>query len=355
MSRSLLGNWSHVMIEVAVCAMLCVFCIPANCAGNEMQSGNVVGYRNADHKRGVHVNTLTSVDGDDTRIGDVVHCECEGTELRFNDGQEWRRVRSAMGDDNRIHWFDADSNFCADDYTIPIGAAIQYQVPESSESGLTFSGQVPESFLDGDIGPLFTDGPALNEIRLRPEEVMRIMGYARQTVTNRVFVTNVPPSRFLVRMKDNTIRHAKYDYSRMGIVDMQTGKEILVGSDMVLCFEVETNRDVAVSARLSERQVEELQKAYVREYRQAKDAKEQENAAKGIEAAIFGINAIWKWLVGSVGAVLVGLIVTALWQYAILQLRNLKKRFGLIVIRIKGRRLYRKTMKERERAMRRSS
>ena len=273
---------------------------------------------------------------------------CEVRLRRSNDGNAWRKVYSALADDNAIHWFDVDSNENADEYTVPEGAAIQYDVPDSVEGGLTFSGQVPEKFLDGDMGPLFSDGPALNEIKLRPHEVLKIMKMIPQSVTNKVVITNQPPSRFVVKMKDGSVCHARYDYEKMGIFDALTGRSVSIGSEMVMSFEIETNKDVAVSARMNEQQLKELQKLYVREYRLSKDKKEQENAAKGVEAAIFSMSAVWKWLIATVGAVLIGLIVTALWRRGTLVLGWLKHRIELRIIKWKGRRLYRKTMKERE-------
>lgn len=328
-------------------AAFLIGCAWAICSLADVASGNIVGYANADHKKGVHVNTLVNVGFDETKLGDVVKSNCEGAILRFNDGNTWRKVYSAMADDNEIHWFEVESNDNADEFTVPAGVAIQYEVPSDVEGGLTFSGQVPEKFLEGDMGPLFSDGPALNEIKLRPDEVLKIMGRVPRSVTNRVVVTNQPPSRFLVKMKDGAICHARYDYEQMRIFDAKTGRAISVGSDMVMSFEVETNKDVAASARMTEQQVKELQKLYVREYRLSKDKKDQENAAKGVEAAIFGGSALWKWLVGTVGAVLVGLIVTALWRRGALGLGWLKHRIELWIIKWKGRRLYRKTMEGR--------
>lgn len=322
------------------------FYVSIECKATE--SANIVGYANADHKHGVHVNTLESIGWRESKLGDIVKPSGEGAVLRFNDGNGWRKVRSEMAEDNAVHWFDVETNENADDYTVPAGAAIQYDVPDDVEGGLTFSGQVPENFLEGDMGPLFTDGPALNEIKLRPHEVLKILKMIPQSVTNKVVITNQPPSRFVVKMKDGSVCHARYDYAKMGIFDALTGRPVSIGSDMVMSFEIETNKDVAASARMNEQQVKELQKLYVREYRLSKDKKDQENAAKGVEAAIFSMSAVWKWLIGTVGAVIVGLIVTALWRRGALGLGWLKQRIELWIIKRKGRRLYRKTMKERE-------
>lgn len=323
-------------------------CLWAICCQADVNSGNIVGYVNASHKKGVHVNTLVNVGWGETKLGDVVKSDCEGAVLRFNDGNSWRKVYSALADDNAIHWFDVESNENADEYTVPEGAAIRYDVPDSVEGGLTFSGQVPEKFLDGDMGPLFSDGPALNEIKLRPHEVLKIMKMIPQSVTNKVVITNQPPSRFVVKMKDGSVCHARYDYAKMGIFDALTGRSVSIGSEMVMSFEIETNNDVAVSARMNEQQVKELQKLYVREYRLSKDKKDQENAAKGVEAALFSMSAVWKWLIGTVGMVLVGLIVTALWRRGALVLRWLKHRTELRIIKWKGRRLYRRTVEGRD-------
>lgn len=328
-----------------LCACL-AFCASVVCMATE--SANIVGYANADHKHGVHVNTLESIGWRESKLGDIVKPSGEGAVLRFNDGRAWRKVRSEMAEDNALHWFDVETSENADDYTVPAGAAIQYDVPDDADGGLTFSGQVPENFLEGDMGPLFTDGPALNEIKLRPDEVLKIMKMIPRSVTNRVVITNQPPSRFLVKMKDGSLCHARYDYAKMGIFDALTGKAISVGSDMVLSFGVETNKDISAVARMTEQQVKELQRLYVREYRLSKDKKEQENAAKGVEAAIFSASALWKWLIGTVGAVLVGLIVTALWRRGMLGLGWLKYRIELGIIKWKGRRLYRKTMEGRD-------
>lgn len=329
-------------------SIVIIVCILQCCAvvADGVGAANVVGYVQSDHRHGIHVNTLRDVTGEEAKLGRIVNSPCEGAVLRFYDGTEWRRVVSELGTDDQLHWFDQDTGDCADDYRVPEGQSIQYDVPDEAEAGLSFMGSVPERFLEkGDMAPLFSDGPSLNEIRLKPDEVLRIWGYRPPTVTNKVVVTNNPASRFVVKMRDDTILHAKYNFAKMRIEDALTGHEIDANSDSVISFDVETNSEVAASSRLSRQQVSDLQMAYVREYKQAKDRREQDNAAKGVERALFSWKALWKWFLATAGAVVVGTIVSALCKQIWCLILWLFSRVRFMYYRWRGLRLYRKTMR----------
>ena len=149
-------------------SIVIIVCILQCCAvvADGVGAANVVGYVQSDHRHGIHVNTLRDVTGEEAKLGRIVNSPCEGAVLRFYDGTEWRRVVSELGTDDQLHWFDQDTGDCADDYRVPEGQSIQYDVPDEAEAGLSFMGSVPERFLEkGDMAPLFSDGPSLNEIR----------------------------------------------------------------------------------------------------------------------------------------------------------------------------------------------
>ena len=272
---------------VAVCsAGLMGFCM------SDTISQNVVGYASTGKdapRSGRIVNLFKRTCGyGEPTLKEAISANVEGIIVRFYDGSRWQRAVSALDANDEVCWCDASTGDSADEYTCPHGAAIDYKLPDGEpEATLTFAGEADLAAAESSVGSMFSEGVTINDIKVSREAVRRIVGYPAPRKTEVVSVTNMPPTRFRIRLRDGRTIPARFDYLTFKIVNPLTGGKIAVTPDMVQTYEVDDDKSIPDDDRMDEDRVTGLRNIYAQRY---KDDKAEREKAKE-EAVVSNVTA----------------------------------------------------------------
>ena len=195
-------------------------------------------------------------------------------EFAFFDGHGWVETISADADDGKVHWFLKDSLACADQLTIPYGAAVRYKLPPDVDS-LMFSGEValndPEEspFTKEDIEMLKRLREALTTLKTilppvktetqlpppqKPPVDVQVKG---RTPTNTVEQPYLP-TRFLLTARGYPPKPVLWDGKIFRICDAATGWPVELSSLEEVSFAVDNSPDIKDIDRMPEKAVEQL-------------------------------------------------------------------------------------------------
>lgn len=261
---------------VAVCsAGLIGFCMA------DATSQNVVGYASTGKdapRSGRIVNLFKRTCGyGEPTLKEAINANVEGVVVRFYDGSRWQRAVSALDANDEVFWCDASTGDVADEYTCPHGAAIDYKLPDGEpDATLTFAGEADLSAAEASVGSMFSEEVTINDIKVSREAVRRIVGYPAPRKTEVVSVTNMPPTRFRIRLRDGRTIPAKFDYRTFKIVNPLTGGKLAVTPDMVQTYEVDDDKSIPDDERMDEDRVTGLRNIYAQQYKD--DRAEREKA-----------------------------------------------------------------------------
>lgn len=311
-----------------------------------LESENIVGYARPLSNRGTYICTFQNVTDGTMRLGDIAMPSCSDIVLSFATDSGWKTVVSAEAEDGKIHWFDRNSDFPADEYEVRQGVALSYSLPNGEENdALTFSGAIDNDYIDNHEGSMFADRVTLGDLRMSRSSLERIVGPLRTVITNNVEILQPQPSRFRIVYNSGKTVSARLDLTTMSIRDPETFSELRITPEEVRCFSVETNKAFAADC-LSERQVAGLMKSIVESYKEKQAAELKAKAEDAFADAILSLRAAWKWAIGIFGAVFVTKFGEYIFRKLVLLLQNLSSLCSRWFSKRRGKQLYRKMMKE---------
>lgn len=243
-------------------------------------SQNVVGYASTgtDAPRSGRIVNLfkRTCDYGEPTLKEAISANVEGVVIRFYDGSRWQRAVSAVDANDEVYWCDASTGDIADEYTCPHGAAIDYRLPDGEpDATLTFTGQADLAAVEASVGSMFSEEVTINDIKVSREAVRRIVGYPAPRKAEVVSVTNMPPTRFRIRLRDGRTISAKFDYLTFKIVNPLTGEKLAVTPEMVQTYEVDDDKSIPDDDRMDEDRVTGLRNIYAQQFKDDKAERER--------------------------------------------------------------------------------
>ena len=220
------------------------------CAGNYIESGNVVGYEQETIRHGHNTIVMPeNVAFKEHTVKDVLRQLKEGDRVLYKDGFQNSWALVLQGDDGQLHAYEGETHNVVDEYPLPVlgGRQVLTVYRESYDvSNVSVSGAY------GETAPAFvSDAAPLDKIRLDKD----IVDSLTVTVTNKVTLPfkTVISKQFDIVLKDGRRLRVKVDPRSSLIVDAESELPVNIGSEEIAQVELVKDHGKAVGLRKAEK------------------------------------------------------------------------------------------------------